>query len=1070
MDTVLAIYPSARKVEDVLMQQAHQRIRLDYRVFTFPQLLDRLAREFIGRRPVLDPLAERLLVQKALSHASAEAHADLPQSAGLISHLVRLIREFKAAGLRPEDLREAADVLSQDTPSRTRTLAEVFASYETELGGLVDSHARESKVLDRLLAAERAGSQPRALEGTSQLLVAEIYDFSLLEFLIVSSLIRIVRDARLSLLAEPVHVDAARFPELTWNRFVEDESIADFTLPEFVRRDGRPGRLGFVLGHLMVSAEDTPEPPPVDDTLALIEARDPRNEIEEVAREIRRALEARPLPLRRVAIIARDLAPYADHIEDVFSRFRIPIQIPGARQSSDTPAARLGMAILRLPLEHYRREAIEGVLASPQLAILKPSFRSLLAECGYLDSTTHPLDRCLEDRLDVLRRELDASPPDRKPGAQRRLDRVARAAPAFQQFLALLARLESRASVAVHARRAAQTLGQMRFGMPAEGRESAADAAWAMSAAQLARVLASLAAAADQTSFDAELGLEEFLQLLEAALAETPANAAERRDLDAVRALSVIDARGLDFDLVFVIGLADGVFPSYHGDDPLLPDALRLKLNPHLARALRARFSMLPGKLGKILRTRYERNAEDRFLFFLALSMATRRLVMTYPAADEKGGPLIVSPFVAETLRLLREEPDGGFVRKPKGQGAIPDAADCFELREFIGHLVTCAAPESARLEASFVKPERLESIARRIEVERRRECYLELPTRHETGEHLADAKKFGLADEHSGRVGPLADLARLLEGTPDKPAPWTAGRLSEIGACGFKFMASRVLRLSEDDEPDYEASPLERGSLAHEIMHRLFVQPLDLTDYDRALERARALLKSWRDEMRSEARDPTLFEIEWRRIGQIVEEVIALEVSEHEAGRAFSEPPLVEHEFSFQLDDWGDAAARRPRQIVLAGRIDRLEANTSGGAITRLRVIDYKTSRNLKQYQDAINKEFGRTEFQLPVYLMAALNEYRDQLSSNVSLEAAFLVLRSREKLYGDQIERHRVETDPKLRAADAAAGHPSLAERIFELVGEAREGRFDVDPLKCEQFCPYRRVCRLWNVPESP
>jgi len=41
-------------------------------------------------------------------------------------------------------------------------------------------------------------------------------------------------------------------------------------------------------------------------------------------------------------------------------------------------------------------------------------------------------------------------------------------------------------------------------------------------------------------------------------------------------------------------------------------------------------------------------------------------------------------------------------------------------------------------------------------------------------------------------------------------------------------------------------------------------------------------------------------------------------------------------------------------------------------------------------------------------------------------------------------------------------------VAERIIALVGEALDGRFDVDPRQCDDWCPYRTVCRYYKTAE--
>src|SRR5204863_8966942 len=116
--------------------------------------------------------------------------------------------------------------------------------------------------------------------------------------------------------------------------------------------------------------------------------------------------------------------------------------------------------------------------------------------------------------------------------------------------------------------------------------------------------------------------LREFVRVLLAAL-ET-----QRLEADAapagVHALGVLDARGLDFDVVYLLGMDDGTFPAPRGESPLWSDALKREANraaaERLRRKLGPRAAGLP--LGGLFRTAREASLEDPFLFFLALSMA----------------------------------------------------------------------------------------------------------------------------------------------------------------------------------------------------------------------------------------------------------------------------------------------------------------------------------------------------------------------------------------------------------------------------------------------------------------
>ena len=1072
MDRLLAIYPTSHKVEEVLKRETRPGCRFGHKVLTFPQLMDGLYRQSPGRRPVLTPVAERLAVEEAIQQGPPEGRTPFSASAGMLDHLVGLIREFKSAALEPDDLRQACGALNEADAARVSAIADVFSRYQALLKrrGVADRHDRERQVLKVLGLAEAGGQRPRLLDGVEQLLVAEIYDFTLLQFMIVASLIRLIGDACLTIQAEPHRVDSFRFPDLTWNRFVEDESIADQVLPVFVRREGRSGRLGFTLQHLFNPTDA--EPPPPDDTIEIVEAPNRYGEIEEVARSIRRALELQPperIEPRRIAVVARDLAPYAEYLESVFRRYRIPLNLHhGALPIASSPAARM-LELLRLPLGGYRRQGFERLLGSSRLSIPAARHLWLLAESGYIDGATKPLDACLEDYRRRVASNVDAADdPERRRAIEAKLSRLEAARRDLHEFIAVFEPLEHPGIIAEHVRRLATVLRRLGFEPAtaaveaAAGEQSGAFRGW--------EILAELADAARLIGSERELSLEEFADLTEEVFGQASLEENAREPGQAVQALSVLDARGLDFDLVFLLGLEDGGFPRYRGDDPILPDELRVALNRPLAAALQRRLGRTaPGALRKILRTSVERNSEDRFLFFLACSMPERRLVLTYPRSDARGNPCLPSPFVDEVLRLLGHAKRFSVRRVGTEGGVVTRINDCFDRDSFLSWAAKnslLGSPEAA----AIAEPSRLRSIERRIEVERHRERYLAMPTREDQASAESHPARLGLVDSYNGRVPASSGLRSFLIGPPGSPRPWSVSRLDEVAACGFKFFAARVLNLAEVEELDFEPSALEIGGLVHDILRDLFADPPDFGDRDRALAQARKFLVDYRPkaQAREMVRDAAFFDLKWQTIERIVEEIIGLECDEHHKGR-FNQTPLLEREFAFTLKGRRRQDGGKSIELALRGRLDRLDLNRNrDGLIDLIRVCDYKTSRGTEKYAEMLKPDnFGKTSFQLPVYLMASLEDLKNNLAHDAALDAAYIILRNREKLREIRVKPHLIETDPESRAELARRGEPSIADNIIALADSAIRGEFDVDPRQCDDFCPFRRLCRYDKGP---
>jgi hypothetical protein len=1073
------------------MRHSRGHSLLDYPIMTFPQLIDRLWREFGPRGAPLDELQERL----AASEAMGDELRALGSGRGSADHVLGLIRQFKSAALTAGEVRAAAHALapgngagSAGIRARLVAVTAAFERYERLLAGrgLSDRHDRERVVLEQLLELERRGARPALLEGVRRLQIAEIYDFSLLQFMIVTALIRMVGDATLTIQAAEHPAGAARFAELTWNRFVAEESVADQVLPGFVRRGGRFGRLGFVLEHLFIETADPA--PPADQTLEVVEAPTPLGEIEEVGRAIRRAMESPQMVApNRIAVVARDLEPYAEHLRTVFRRYRIPLSICHAPALRASALARLIVEILRAPRDRFKRESLATLCRSPHLTALAAPFARMLDEIGYIDASAQPLMDRFRLHIDDLQSatEMAAADSDARRKIDARLSRAERARTAFEQLLEALEPLAGPGMLAEHLSRLEHALEVLGFNLAgvhddpdADPDDAANDAARASGPVRAA--LAGLSRWAALAGGGRVVDPAEFAAMVETAF-DCAAGPAGSEAAGAVVALPVLEARGLDFDLVFVIGLTDGVFPRYHPDDPLLTDQVKLALNRPLAETLRRRFgAAAPSRAGGILRTRYERNGEDFFLFFLALSMPSQRAVLSYAAAEAGGNPMVRSPFVDVVVRLLGDPAPafavsstrGSSLRRVSASSVVPAITDCLSRDEFLARAAADDVLKSTEAETIETRAT-LDSICERSDIERDREAYLRMPAREEFPDpdeagmrYSPDPEKFASASRWDGRVAADPRLARMLCGDEASPRAWSATRLGELAACGFKFFAGRVLALREDDEPDYELSALEGGELIHVVLHRL-VDQVNFRDPAGARAHAPEVLKAVRAERRPLARDQGFFDLRWKSIERTAQEFVELEIASRTANP--DAEILTEHPIRFALNDLSDPKRVR---LWLEGRIDRLELHPGRGAVRRLRVLDYKNSRNPDRYRKLANSkgaQFGWTDFQLATYLMGALTEFEGRLAAEVTLEAGYLVLRSREKEQIAAVARSLVDSAPERRATAIKSEEYPVAERIVALVDQALDGRFDVDPRQCDDWCPYRTICRYYKTGDS-
>lgn len=147
-------------------------------------------------------------------------------------------------------------------------------------------------------------------------------------------------------------------------------------------------------------------------------------------------------------------------------------------------------------------------------------------------------------------------------------------------------------------------------------------------AARFFRVLQQEAEAA------ADLPLREAAVWVERRVAHVKDRFRDRRH-DCVYAVEASEARQWEKPVVIVAGLTADSFPRQHRQDIFLRDDERKALSEQrgLALPLRAR-----------------REDEERYLFYVALTRASERLVLSRPTHDEEGTARAASPYLDETL------------------------------------------------------------------------------------------------------------------------------------------------------------------------------------------------------------------------------------------------------------------------------------------------------------------------------------------------------------------------------------------------------------------------------------
>jgi CRISPR/Cas system-associated exonuclease Cas4 (RecB family) len=438
------------------------------------------------------------------------------------------------------------------------------------------------------------------------------------------------------------------------------------------------------------------------------------------------------------------------------------------------------------------------------------------------------------------------------------------------------------------------------------------------------RVLAVLA----ELSPMAEIGpvdLTEIRLVLERRLTELMVRPAER-PFGRVYVASVEEARGLSFEVVFVPGLAERLFPQKVTEDPILPDRER-------------------NKLAQRVFNNTDRSANERLMLRIAVGAAKKKLVLCYPRIDiEQSRPRTPSFYGLEVLRAA--------------EGRLPGFDELARRAEIVGG-ARLGWPAPARPAQAIDAAEHDLSLLQSI---------LERPEKETVGmarfllgsnPHLERALRFrarrwiktwnradGLVDPD-----PLARPALAAHALTARSFSPTA--LQHYASCPYKFVLNALHKLAPREEPAEleELDPLQRGSLIHDVQFKLLGRLRDtklLPVTEQNLEQAREALDAVIDDVAARYKDDLSPAIE--RVWDDGIASIRADLREM-LRRATEEVEWIpgHFELSFGLVERRD---RDPNStfdpvaldcgIKLRGSIDLVERRKDGA----IRATDYKTGK----------------------------------------------------------------------------------------------------------------------------
>lgn len=461
-------------------------------------------------------------------------------------------------------------------------------------------------------------------------------------------------------------------------------------------------------------------------------------------------------------------------------------------------------------------------------------------------------------------------------------------------------------------------------------------------------------------------------------------------DCAVLRLGSLETGRARVVDHLYVLGLSEGEFPYAPAPDVFYDPAEREKHSLPLQRT---------------------DPAESASLWWQVVSGARCTLTLLRPGIDERGAPWPPSPYWDEVIERIEGLHIGKLRIDP--QLAPEDAASPAEL---LVALARKGKPVPAHVQRAY----QVMRIRKGWKPAGIYEGVLETPT---------------LRDELAARYG------------PDRV--WSASRLNRYGMCPFGFFADHVLKLAARPDPEAGFDAMQRGSLLHAILEKLYrglaqdeIMPSATTQED-VLARLEAVCDDVfpTAPQRYGFRPGPLWQHEQAEMRRMLDVLVSWECAE---GSAFA-PYLQEVRFGLDEDGLGALMLQdaEGQFFGVRGVIDRIDRAANGD----LRVIDYKSGSTGYSIADI---EEGRA-LQSALYARAA-----EMLPDSPYVrESCYLHIPKREtsgRLYD---ESKKYDMQSVIDNALACAG---------EFVMRVRRGSFPVAPGKDScRWCDFKALCRV-------
>lgn len=941
------------------------------------------------------------------SRLSKQANGSL--QSGTVSLLQKMFADFRETGIDDKEMFSLLGKLGNDR------ITNWFHIYE-DIRRQSEENRRVTSSELILRAYECLKNRESLLNG-DLLIVDGFYEFTPIQRKILMKLSNSFREILITAVYEPSH-DVYRYCRNS-TAFLGDVNVINKTISKPSAFDSIQMNL-FKEGCTLSLPDELVEPSEFsntwDDTnLKIVECPSRWREVETAARTIKRwALDG--MQLEKIGIVYRGLYNYAKMISLIFPQYGVPVAKNDEIVFESEPAQLL-LRIISVNEKHFTRTEMLDLLRLDCVQNrygkdIVADLERLTAELGVPFRKQDWLEQ-FENRLDYLhwRKSLVIDDDEFERvvinDSEEKMERIR---PVLHQILDDITLPAS--ATWLNYQKIFETGLNCFF-------PSLSDSVHQEAVHQICKIMQIMTRLAGSED---KVFLSDYAQTLKKFLESSKYREENVTQEKGIYFSDIMNARGMAFDGLILLGMIDGEFPEIRREDPLLNNELRRRLNEFAGEQI------LPETAVNI--------DEEKLLFYLTVTSVSQKLLITYPASGINGSLLPVSPFVHDLIASIdREQVKFEIITASEVLPKFTEIASNQDIQcVFSSKGYLNAEPNSVIKD--FIDVRSIRILCEMISVERIRHSHQK--------------------SDYNGCLSDKGIFTNLLH------KEFSVSRIQEYAQCPFAYLCKNVWKIFVPEEPSMDLTPLVDGLMIHEALETLLrIYLIKGVNYKEFLETmATSLIDIVVEKINLAYRAKFKFLSTgvWKKRMEILK--LGLEAFIHEelnyTDKSYH-PQFLEEKFTFNNKAFLFNTGDQTQEVRFLGKIDRIDVNP---ALPAIMVVEYKrTAASVFDPKSGVEKGI---HFQLPLYLLAA----QEKTQIHQIAGAYFYVFRGAERKKG--IYTVKMTNHTRLISADDLTALLDQAlEKIRDHLDGILHGDFFLNPFdykRCKTGkCDFFDLCRI-------